>query len=127
MQKQIDDAKMFGIQGFCKDLLDVADTLHKAVESVPEDVLKSSTDTHLSSLFSGLKMTEKELQQVFHRNGLEQIAPKEGDPFDPNFHEALFAQPATEGKTSDTIMVMTKNGYKLHDRTIRPALVGVFK
>ena len=125
MQKQISDAKIFGIQGFCKDLLEVADILAKANETVPKDQV-SNANPHLKNLFEGLTMTETELKKVFSRNGLEMINPLEGEKFDPNFHEALFEQPVP-GKQAGTVAVVTKVGYKLHSRTLRPALVGVFK
>lgn len=61
--KQIDDAKLFGIQGFCKDLLDVADILGKATESVPKDQL-TERNPHLKTLYEGLTMTEAQLHKV---------------------------------------------------------------
>ena len=125
LRKQAEDAKLFGIQGFCKDLLEVADILNKAVESVPQDAIKED-NVHLKNLYSGVTMTEDQMQKVFHRNGLYPIKPKEGDSFDPNLHEALFAH-EVPGKESNTVMAVEKIGYRLHDRTIRPALVGVFK
>ncbi|ELU08444.1 hypothetical protein CAPTEDRAFT_165833, partial [Capitella teleta] len=125
MQKQINDAKLFGIQGFCKDLLEVADILSKANESVPKDEVTNG-NPHLKNLFEGLTMTETQLTKVFTRNGLEMINPAEGVKFDPNIHEALFEQPVPD-KEPGTVAVVTKVGYKLHNRTIRPALVGVFK
>ena len=63
LMKQIDDAKLFGIQGFCKDLLEVADILGKATESVPKDQLTDS-NPHLKSLYEGLIMTEAQLHKV---------------------------------------------------------------
>ena len=63
LMKQIDDAKLFGIQGFCKDLLDVADILGKATESVPKDQL-TEKNPHLKSLYEGLIMTEAQLHKV---------------------------------------------------------------
>ena len=64
--------------------------------------------------------------QVFTRHGLVAIDPSEGEKFDPNVHEALFQQPSSD-KQSGTIAIVTKIGYKLHERTIRPAVVGVYK
>ena len=61
--KQIEDAKIFGIQGFCKDLLEVADILGKATESVPKDEL-TDKNPHLKTLYEGLKMTEAQLHKV---------------------------------------------------------------
>ena len=63
LTKQIEDAKRFGIQGFCKDLLDVADILGKATESVPKDQLTES-NPHLKTLYEGLRMTESQLHKV---------------------------------------------------------------
>lgn len=63
LTKQIQDAKIFGIQGFCKDLLDVADILGKATESVPKDEL-TEQNPHLKTLYEGLRMTESQLHKV---------------------------------------------------------------
>lgn len=123
MRKQVEDAKIFGIQNFCKDLLDVADVLEKAVETVPKDQL--ATNEPLNSLYTGVQMTEKELQSVFRRHGLLRMNPV-GEKFNPNEHHALF-ESVIEGKEPGTVAVVTKIGYKLHDRTIRPAMVGVVK
>lgn len=130
LKKQIDDAKLFGVQSFCKDILEVADILAKATESIPKTDVKTlpaeSAIQSLISLYEGLRLTESQLLKVFERHGLAKIAPAEGDKFDPNFHEALFQQPATPGKQQGTVAVVSKIGYKLHSRTLRPALVGVF-
>ncbi|XP_060084612.1 grpE protein homolog 1, mitochondrial-like isoform X1 [Ylistrum balloti] len=126
MKKQVDDAKIFGIQGFCKDLLEVADILGKATESVPKEEVKDE-NIHLKNLFQGLTMTESQLLKVFNKHGLEQITPAEGEKFDPFIHEAMFEVPTANQEAASTIAVTTKVGYKLSDRTIRPALVGVFK
>lgn len=63
LMKQIEDAKLFGIQGFCKDLLDVADILGKATESVPKSEL-TEKNPHLKTLYEGLRMTEAQLHKV---------------------------------------------------------------
>ncbi|XP_015432485.1 PREDICTED: grpE protein homolog 1, mitochondrial isoform X2 [Dufourea novaeangliae] len=124
LMKQIDDAKLFGIQGFCKDLLEVADVLGKATESVPKDELNDK-NPHLKTLYEGLKMTEAQMHKVFKKHGLVSLNPI-NEKFDPNQHEALFQQ-EVEGKEAGTIVVVSKLGYKLHQRVVRPALVGVAK
>lgn len=127
MKKQVDDAKIYGIQGFCKDLLEVADILNAATFSVPKDQL-TDKNPHLKTLFDGLTMTESQLQKVFSKHGLLPISPQEGEKFDPHIHEALFQVPTpSPDKEDNTVAVVQKMGYKLHDRTLRPALVGVFK
>jgi len=73
----------------------------------------------------GLAIQTLKYIQVFKRNGLVQVSPL-GEKFNPNLHEALFQQPI-EGKESGTVIEVKKVGYTLHDRCIRPALVGVAK
>jgi len=121
MNKQVADAKIFGIQGFCKDLLDVADSLNKGVSSVSESEISSSPS--LATVHEGLKLCESQLLQVFSKHGLVQENPM-GEKFDPNKHDALFQIPAPD-KEPNTVMDVQKIGYILHGRTIRPAAVGV--
>lgn len=113
-----------GIQGFCKDLLEVADILGKATESVPKEEV-TSENPHLKNLYDGLVMTEVQIQKVFTKHGLVRLNP-DGQKFDPYEHEALFHAPV-EGKEPGSVAIVTKVGYKLHGRTLRPALVGVAK
>lgn len=124
LTKQIEDAKLFGIQGFCKDLLEVADILGHATEAVPKEEL-SDSNPHLKNLYEGLTMTKAQLNQVFKRHGLEQVNPL-NEKFNPNLHEALFQQ-EVQNVEPNTVVVVSKIGYKLHERCIRPALVGVSK
>ena len=125
MRKQIDEAKVFGIQGFCKDLLEVADILRQATESTPKDEL--THNQHLKNLYEGLTLTNSQMLKVFAKHELHPIAPSEGEKFDPFLHEAMFQVPAQEAEKDGTIAIIQKTGFRLHDRTIRPALVGVFK
>ena len=116
LTKQIEDGKIFGIQSFSKDLLEVADVLDKAVSVEGQ----SAQDLH-----KGLEMTKAQLHQVFKRHGLERINPKEGEEkFDPNMHDALFQIPVPD-KDPNIVLVVQKVGYSLQSRTIRPASVGV--
>ncbi|XP_053098884.1 grpE protein homolog 1, mitochondrial [Hemicordylus capensis] len=123
-QKLVEEAKLYGIQSFCKDLLEVADVLEKATESVPKEELKDE-NPHLKNLYEGLAMTEVQIQKVFRKHGLIKLNPL-GAKFDPYEHEALFHVPM-DGKEPGTVALVSKVGYKLHGRTLRPALVGVVK
>merc|ERR1712156_983564 len=122
MNKQVSDAKIFGIQGFCKDLLEVADVLNKAIESVPKEQLEQESQ-YLKDMHQGLQLTETQLLKVFSKHGLVQENPL-GEKFDPNKHDALFQIPAPD-KEPNTVLDVQKIGYILHGRTIRPAAVGV--
>lgn len=123
MQRQIEDAKEFGIQSFCKDLLEVPDILRSAIDSVNKETLEKG-DEAIKTMHEGLKMTESVILKVFKKHGLEQMNPL-GQKFDPNYHEALFRMPADDSKSHDTVGAVAKIGCVLHGRTIRPAKVGV--
>lgn len=123
MRKQVDDTKIYAIQSFCKDLLDVADVFKTAIDSVPKDSINENSN--FKNLYDGVVMTEQQLQSVFRRHGLVSINPI-GAKFNPNEHHALFEVEA-EDKQPGSVSVVTKIGYKLYDRTIRPAMVGVVK
>nr|KAF6500266.1 GrpE like 1, mitochondrial [Molossus molossus] len=123
-QKLVEEAKLYGIQSFCKDLVEVADILEKATQCVPKEEV-TDDNPHLKSLYEGLVMTEVQIQKVFTKHGLLRLDPV-GAKFDPYEHEALFHTPV-EGKEPGTVALVSKVGYKLHGRTLRPALVGVVK
>ena len=119
----MEEAKLYGIQSFTKDILEVADILQKATHSVPESALQDCSNKHLLSLYDGVKLTDAELQKVLKKNGVNQIDPL-GQMFDPVFHEAMFE---VEGEKPGTVAHVSVLGYTLHGRTIRPARVGVVK
>lgn len=102
----------------------MADILEKATQSVPKEEI-SEDNPHLKNLYEGLAMTEAQIQKVFTKHGLLRLDPV-GARFDPYEHEALFHAPA-EGREPGTVALVSKVGYKLHGRTLRPALVGVVK
>lgn len=126
-RRQAEVAEKFAIQGFCKDLLDVADNLGRAVATVEtdEDADAEKVKRTLNSLHEGVLMVEKQLASTFGKHGVEKFDPI-GEEFDPNSHMALFNVPDGE-KEAGTIAAVTKPGYKLHDRVIRPAEVGVYQ
>ncbi|KAK5983158.1 hypothetical protein GCK32_014606, partial [Trichostrongylus colubriformis] len=92
--KQTEDARIFAIQGFCKDLLEVADILDLAVNSLKPEQLESADKT-LADLHKGIVMTKTVLLKTFKKHGLVQVNPM-GEKFDPNLHEAVFQVPAGE-------------------------------
>jgi molecular chaperone GrpE len=128
-QKQIADAKVFGIQSFCKDLLEVADILNLAIQNTDPTKKErpsgdEATQQELLAMHKGLTMTETCLHKVFEKNGLTRLAPAVGETFDPNLHEAVFRLKLDDQK-SGAVGVLVKPGYKLNERVIRAAQVGV--
>ncbi|CAL2037041.1 unnamed protein product [Caenorhabditis brenneri] len=122
--KQTDDAKVFAIQSFCKDLLEVSDILDIAIKSVKPEELESGGKA-LKDLFEGVSMTRTVLAKTFSKHGLVAVDPT-NQKFDPNLHEAVFQIPSANAKQPvGHIEVCTKIGYSLKERPIRPAQVGV--
>ncbi|XP_006021156.1 grpE protein homolog 2, mitochondrial isoform X1 [Alligator sinensis] len=119
-QKFVEDAKLFGIQSFCRDLVEIADILEKTTESATEP---SDPNPTLQKICEGLSLIEAKLQSVFAKHGLQKMNPV-GDKYDPYDHEIVCHVPA-EGMQPGMVALVTQDGYKLHGRTIRHALVGV--
>ena len=121
-QREREDASKYAVSGFAKDLLSAADNLRRALESLPESEAK---DERTRSLLAGVAATERELLGVFERHGIKRIDPK-GEVFDHNFHQAIFEAERPDQPGGSVVEVL-QPGYVLHDRLLRPAMVGVAK
>ena len=121
-QREREDASKYAIAGFAKDLLSAADNLRRALESLPESEAK---DKRTRSLLAGVAATERELLGVFERYGIKRIDPR-GETFDHNFHQAIFEAERSD-QPSGSVVEVLQPGYVLHDRLLRPAMVGVAK
>ena len=121
-QREREDVSKYAVTSFAKDLLSAADNLRRALESLPESEVK---DERTRNLLTGVAATERELLGVFERHGIRRIDPK-GEPFDHNFHQAIF-EAEREDQPSGTVVEVLQPGYVLHDRLLRPAMVGVAK
>lgn len=122
-RERLDTAK-YAISGFARDLLAVADNLRRALDSVPDEALKD--DAALQALAEGVDLTERELMATFERHGIEKITPEPGDKFNPHQHQAMFEVEDPE-KPAGTIVQVLQSGYRIHDRLLRAAMVGVSK
>ena len=115
------EASRYAVSSMARDLLSVADNLQRALSSVAEGV--RTQDPALDALMSGVEMTEKELLAILDRYGVKRIAA-EGQIFDPHVHEALYEIPDAS-VPHGTILQVVQPGYIIHDRTLRPASVGI--
>ena len=118
------EASRYGAAGLARDLLSVADNLRRALESLPEEA-RQGGDEWLKNFVLGVEMTEKELLGAFSKHAIEKINPLD-QPFDHTYHQAMF-ELADTGKAAGTVVQMLQAGYRLHDRLLRPAMVGVAK
>ncbi len=125
-RRDVDNARKYGIMGFAKGLLGVADNLGLALKSVnSEQIDAEDCDTHLKGLYTGVKATESELLKVFAQQGIAPFGAVD-DKFDPEIHQAMYEAPI-EGTEPGIILDVTKVGYTIGDRVLRPAEVGVSK
>lgn len=120
--KDVQDARSYGIAGFARDLLAVADNLGRALDALPEGADKDET---FGSFVEGVQLTGRELANVLQRHGVKEVRPH-GEKFDHNLHQAMF-----EVEDADlphgTVNQVLQVGYTIGDRLLRPAMVGVTK
>lgn len=122
-ERTAEDARKYAVSAFAKDMLDVADNLRRALDSVSDEAKQTSPE--VEALLQGVEVTEKGLLKTFDKHGIQKIEPTEG-PFDPNLHEVMFEAENT-GKPAGEIVQLLEAGYTLNGRLIRPARVGVAK
>src|SRR5215207_1869219 len=122
LQRERDDARKYAVADFAKDLLSPVDNLRRALDAMPESEAK---EPRTKSLRDGVAATERELLAALERHGLQRIDPK-GERFDHNFHQAIFEAERPD-LPAGTVVEVLQPGYVLHDRLLRPAMVGVAK
>ena len=122
-ERELAAAKKYGAMGFARDLMASVDNLEKAIELIPEN--KDELDETLKNILIGVEMTGREIASVLERHAITRIQPV-GEKFDYNLHQAMFEVPTNEAEPGTVIQVV-QSGYQLHDRLLRPAMVGVSK
>ncbi|MGL4371975.1 MAG: nucleotide exchange factor GrpE [Alphaproteobacteria bacterium] len=121
--REQEEGRKYAITSFAKDVLSVLDNLGRALDSIPEDT--ASESTLLENLLNGITMTQQALSTVCERHGIQKIEAL-GVKFDPHHHQAMCE---IEGKEEDVgcVVQVMQEGYQIHGRLLRPALVGVGK
>ena len=115
--REVADARTYGISGFARDILDIADNLQRALDAVPAEA-KESADPGLKALIEGVELTERSLLNTLEKNGVKK--------FDPNFQQAMYEIP-DPSVPAGTVVQVVQAGYMIGDRVLRPALVAVSK
>lgn len=123
-------ASDYGITKLAKDLTSSLDVLSLALKSVPEAfrIAPEETghdDAHKAvfELYEGVALTQKAILDMLKMHGITCFNPI-GEKFDPNEHEALYQAPVPD-KEPGTVISVSKEGYRIHDRVLRAAEVGV--
>ena len=122
-EREAETARKYGHTQFARDLVGAIDNLARVLASAPED--KSSLDESVQSLLTGIGLSWTEIQSAIEKHGVRQINPL-GEKFDYNFHQAMFEVP-TNDQPPGMVLEVVQHGYALHDRLLRPAMVGVSK
>jgi molecular chaperone GrpE len=122
--REVSDARTYGITGFARDVLDIADNLQRALDAVPAEA-KANADPGLKALIEGVELTERSLLNALEKHGVKKFDPS-GEKFDPNFQQAMYEVP-DPSVPAGTVVQVVQAGYMIGDRVLRPALVGVAK
>ena len=124
LERERDEARIYSVTRFARDLLTVADNLSRALAALPADG-RASADDSIKAVLDGVEATERELQAALGRHGVKPIAA-EGQRFDPHLHQAIAEVPA-KGVQPGTVVNVVQSGYTIGDRLLRPAMVTVAK
>ena len=122
-RKDVEEARTYAISRFAQDLLGVADNLGRALESIPAE--RRESDDAVKVIADGIEMTAREFEAVLGRFGITKIDPL-GEKFDYNLHQALFETAETD-QPDGTIVQVLQTGYRIGERLLREAMVGVAK
>ncbi len=117
--KEKRDAEIYGGTKLARDLLSVLDNLNRALESVDGEMIEKQ-----NAFLEGIELTKKELLNTFSNHEINELAPEEGEKFDPKFHQAMFEGPHPDIEKGNIIQVMA-NGFTIGERLLRAAQVGV--
>ena len=115
--REIENARKFAIERFAQELVTVGDALEAGINA--------GAATPGPALLEGAQATLKELHRAFDKAGIKMIDPA-GQPFDPEWHEAMVAQESRDTPTN-TVLTVIQKGYSLNGRLLRPARVIVSK
>lgn len=123
-EREVFDARLYGIAGFARDVLAVADNMHRALDAIGPE-LRESDDAKVKALIEGVELTERELLKTLEKNGVKKFSPQ-GEKFDPNLHQAMYEVP-TSDLAPGLVAEVIQAGYMIGERVLRPAMVAVSK
>ena len=122
-ERELEQARKYGLSGFARDLLNGIENLIRAVDALPDD--RDTLEDAVKNLVSGVEMVSKEMITVLEKHGITRISP-EGEKFDHTRHQAMYEIETDEAEAGVVVQV-AQAGWMLHDRLLTPAMVGVAK
>ena len=116
------DSIRYGNINFARDILSLGDNLSRALDAIPKDAEKTET---ITNLIDGLQMVQREFTSILEKHGIKKIEAL-NQRFDHNFHQAMMEIESDEVEEGIVIQEI-QSGYNMHDRLLRPSMVGVAK
>jgi len=123
-ERQVADARDYGIAAFARDILAVADNMERALGALDAE-LREKADAATKALLDGVELTERELLKVLEKHGVKKFEPLD-EKFDPNTHQAMY-EVSDPSRPAGTVAQVIQPGYMIGERVLRPALVAVAK
>src|SRR6185312_16387303 len=114
-EREIADSRAYAITAFARDVLQVADNMHRAREAIGQE-LRDSSDANVKALLEGIDLTERELLKVLEKNGVTKFSPL-NEKFDPNFQQAMY-EVADGSAAPGTVAQVIQAGYRIGDRVL---------
>ena len=125
-EKEKEDLSAYIISNFAKEMLSVLDNLQRAIEvSSKINTEDDKIDKNTLDFIEGVKLTEKQLTSINEKFKITKVDSL-NSKFDPNMHQAMF-EIENDEEEEGTILQVIQDGFKIEDRLLRPALVGVSK
>ena len=121
-EREVIDGRLYGIASFAREVLAVADNMHRALEAIGPE-LREHADGKVKALIEGVDLTERELMKALEKSGVKKFSPM-AEKFDPNVHQAMYEM-ETQDVPPGHVAQVIQAGYMIGDRVLRPALVAV--
>jgi len=123
-EREVADTRLYAITSFAREVLAVADNMHRALDAVGPE-LREHADPQVQSFIEGIELTERELMKALEKSGVRKFSP-ENEKFDPNVHQAMY-ELETQDVPPGHVAQVIQAGYMIGDRVLRPAMVAVAK
>ena len=112
-EREVADARAYGITNFARDILAVADNMERAMKAL-DDEIREKADAGVKALLDGVELTERELLKVLEKHGVKKFEPLD-EKFDPNLHQAMFELPDAS-RPAGTVAQVIQPGYMIGER-----------
>jgi molecular chaperone GrpE len=116
--RELEDRSRYANMGLLRDLLPVLDNVERAIQAAEKNA-------EAAAIVDGFKLVQQQLEEALARHHCKRIEALH-EPFDPHVHHAVMQQ-ASDEYPANTVLMVTQNGYQLHDRVVRPSQVIVSK